>query len=352
MFSENEKEHYSRHLILEGFGEQAQQKLKNAKVLVVGAGGLGCPTLQYLAAAGIGNIGIIDHDTVSKSNLQRQVLFSYQDVGLLKVEVAKVKLNNLNPNITIKTYPCALSTSNALELFKQYDLIIDGTDNFESRYLINDAAVICNKPFVSASIYKYEGQIAVYNYKNSATYRCLFPEAPKNGEMLSCSEIGVLGVVTGLLGCLQANEVIKLICSIGYPLVNQLLKVNLLTLEQQKFSFAKNNEQNITALLKDYSTVCANTTTINEITFSELQNVDVCSILDVRTTEEFKAFNIGGNNIPLNQIKDRQEEISKTDKIVVLCKSGKRSLNAIHLLQKLGYKNLLNLSGGLDSIRS
>jgi molybdopterin/thiamine biosynthesis adenylyltransferase len=223
MLNQEENKRYNRHVILDQVGLEGQLKLKAAKVLVIGAGGLGCPVLQYLTAAGVGTIGIIDFDTIDLSNLQRQILFTKNDLGKNKAEVAAQRLKQLNDQVKFKAYPERLTTKNALELFSAYDLIIDGTDNFSTRYLVNDAAVLTNKPLVYGSIYKFEGQVAVFNYENGATYRCLFPVPPKAGTVKNCSEIGVIGVLPGIIGTQQANEAIKIIVGIGKPLSGQLL---------------------------------------------------------------------------------------------------------------------------------
>lgn len=221
---------YNRHIILSEIGQQGQDKISNAKVLVVGAGGLGCPILQYLTAAGIGTIGIIDFDVVDISNLQRQVLFGSSSLGQNKAEAAKQRLKDLNNTISIISYPKKLTYKNAITLFNQYDIIVDGTDNFETRYLVNDACIITNKPLVFGAIYKFEGQISVFNYKNGPSYRCLFPNPP-NGTVPNCSEIGVLGVLPAIIGSMQANEILKIILGIGNVLSGKLLCYNALTLQ-------------------------------------------------------------------------------------------------------------------------
>ena len=216
--SPEENIQYSRHLILNEIGEIGQKKLKASKVLVIGAGGLGCPILQYLTAAGVGTIGIVDFDTVDKTNLQRQILYTHKDIGAFKAEVAANRLAELNPFVNFKIYVEKLTNKNASNLFSSYDIVVDGSDNFPTRYLINDAAVLANKPVVFGSIYKFEGQVTVFNYQNGPTYRCLFPNPPQPSTVPNCSEIGVLGVLPGIIGSIQANEVIKIICEIGQVL--------------------------------------------------------------------------------------------------------------------------------------
>ncbi|MBN3662858.1 MAG: HesA/MoeB/ThiF family protein, partial [Ornithobacterium rhinotracheale] len=215
MLNEKEKRQYARHILLNEIGIEKQEKLKNSSVLVIGAGGLGCPILQYLAAAGVGNIGIIDPDKVSETNLHRQVLFTHDDLGKPKTDVAKKHLSRLNPFIQIESYPFALDEKNALALFKKYDLIVEGSDSFSTKYLTNDACVLAEKPFILGSIFKFEGQLSVYNYRNNATYRCLFPEPMSSADMPTCSEVGVIGVLPGVVGTLMANEAIKILTEIG-----------------------------------------------------------------------------------------------------------------------------------------
>ena len=234
---------YSRHIALNEIGIKGQNKISNAKVLVVGAGGLGCPTLQYLAAAGVGTLGIIDFDTVEESNLQRQVLYGKSSLGINKAIAAKKRLEDLNDSICIHTYPHKLDSSNALELFEAYDIIVDGTDNFESRYLICDASIISNKPVVFASIYKFEGQVSVFNYQSGPTYRCLFPDPPLKGDAPNCSETGVIGVLPGIIGSLQANEALKIILEIGSVFSGQLYCYNSKTNESQVLFIKKNQKK-------------------------------------------------------------------------------------------------------------
>ena len=261
--SDIEKNRYSRHILLDKVGLEGQEKLKAAKVMVIGAGGLGCPVLQYLTAAGVGTIGIIDFDVVDETNLQRQILFTVNDIGINKAMAAENRLKQLNPHITFNVYPEKLSTQNALDLFSEYDIIVDGTDNFSTRYLVNDACVITEKPLVYGAIYKFEGQVTVFNYKGGPTYRCLFPEPPKAGSVPNCSEIGVIGVLPGLIGTKQANEVIKLILEIGEPLSGKLvtydslnnttltLNINRSEEQVQKVLNEKDNFKNI-----DYDLFC------------------------------------------------------------------------------------------------
>lgn len=342
-----EKQQYTRHLILEEIGLEGQLKLKRAKVLVIGAGGLGCPILQYLSAAGVGSIGIIDNDVVEQSNLQRQILYTHQDIGKNKAESAFKRLQLLNPYIEFDVYKTRLTKDNALDLFEKYDIVIDGTDNFPTKYLINDAAVLVKKPVVFGSIYKFEGQVSVFNYKNGPTYRCLYPTPSKPSDVPNCSDIGVLGVLPGIIGALQANEVLKIICQIGDVLSEKLLTYNLLTMQQTLFNFKKNDALQIKALANDYEFACGLSKDNLVITLSALENqVGKYNLLDVREDSERKLYNIGGQHIPLGELANRVHEINKDKDIVVYCKSGVRSKRAIEILKEKGLENtLLQLEG-------
>ncbi|HWY13262.1 MAG TPA: HesA/MoeB/ThiF family protein [Bacteroidia bacterium] len=332
MLSKEEKERYSRHLILEGFGEEAQLKLKNAKVLVVGAGGLGCPALLYLSAAGVGTIGIIDDDIVSESNLQRQILFSIEDVGKQKVLSAKAKLNSQNPFIQIETYFKRINAENACDIIKNYDLVLDSSDNFATRYLLNDACVILNKPLVYGSIYKFEGQVSVFNYKNGPTYRCLFPEPPNEGEMPACGEVGVLGVLPGITGTWQATEAIKIITEIGEPLSGKLLRFELLSNSISTFEFEADEKNKLISKLGEYDFNCE----INSVSLDKLKDLEkkeTIQLVDVRDKNEFETKNLKGINIPVSEIKTRITELNPNLKTVVHCKSGVRSKQAIEIIK-------------------
>ena len=347
--SQEEHKQYNRHLILEDIGEDGQLKLKQAKVLVVGAGGLGCPILQYLTAAGVGTIGIIDHDTIDQSNLQRQILYSHDTIGQFKAEVAAQRLSGLNPFVNFEVYLQKLTSEIAVELFSKYDIVVDGSDNFPTRYLVNDAAVLTNKPVVFGSIYKFEGQISVFNYNNGPTYRCLYPNAPKPNEVPNCSEIGVLGVLPGIIGSLQANEVIKLICNIGDVLSGKLLTYDALTMQQLILSFQKNENIQVTELDADYDFLCGLPKSNLEITKNELEsNLEHYNLLDVREDYERAQQHIGGQHIPLGELKYRLHEVSQDKDLVVYCKAGMRSKMAIQIIKESGFKmQLLNLKGGI-----
>lgn len=344
ILSTKEKQHYNRHLILEEVGETGQLKLKQAKVLVIGAGGLGCPVMQYLTAAGVGTIGIVDDDIIEISNLQRQVLYSYDDLGKPKAQTAAVKLSRLNPLVKFQVYLKKITFENALELFSKYDIIVDGTDNFPTRYLVNDAAVLSNKPLVFGSIFKFEGQVSVFNYEKGPTYRCLYPNPPKNKGM-SCSDIGVLGVLPGVIGSLQANEVLKIILELGTPLSGQLLLFNALTGKQNILKFEKNHDIHIERLESSYHVACD----LSEIEFDNYQaNPSKYNVLDVRTRAEREQFAINSIHIPFDEIMERLDEIPNDKDLIVYCQSGIRSKKVIDILIKNGFDmTILNLKDGL-----
>lgn len=359
MLEKEEIKRYNRHLILEQVGVKGQEKLKAAKVLMIGAGGLGCPALQYLTAAGVGTIGIVDFDTVDVSNLQRQILFTTADCGKNKAECAAERLAQLNPHVHFNVYPEKLTTQNALALFEEYDLVIDGTDNFETRYLVNDASVLTNTPLVYGSIYIFEGQVAVFNYKNGPSYRCLFPTPPKAGTIKNCSEIGVIGVLPGIIGTQQANEALKLMLEIGEPLSGKLMLYNALSANYTTISIDR-SEEAINKVLApdfnfretDYALFCGVDTesnVTNKMNLNDFLNHPDYECIDVR--ESWEEPIIRGNNlkkITLGEIVDRKNEISKTKKTVVFCQSGSRSAQVVQLLEKMhGFKNLINFKGGV-----
>ncbi len=366
-FTKEELERYSRHLILPEFNIAGQKKLKNAKVLVVGAGGLGAPLLQYLAAAGVGTIGIVDFDKIENSNLQRQVLFTTKDIGKLKVEVAAERIQNQNPYIKVKIYNTRLTSENALEIIKNYDVVADGTDNFPTRYLVNDACVLLDKVNVYASIFRFEGQLSVFNLTDKSgnfgpNYRDLFPTPPPPNLVPNCAEGGVLGVLAGIMGSLQASEVIKVITCIGEPLSGRLFVFDTLSFESRTMSIKKNkgnpiNGQNptITSLI-DYEEFCGikkiNKNMINEITVEELaqwkkNNVDF-QLIDVREEHEYEMENIDGELIPLGTLEHNLHLIATKKKVVIYCRTGRRSATAIEIIKhKTKIQDLYNLTGGL-----
>ena len=350
MLTRKEKQRYNRHTLLDEIGEGGQSKLKDAKVLVIGAGGLGCPVLQYLTAAGVGKIGIIDDDVVDISNLQRQILYVEKNVGEPKVIAAKNRLQEMNSAIDIVVYNERLTANNAQELFLMYDIIVEGSDNFTTKYLANDAAVLTNKPLVFGSIYKFDGQVSVFNYKNGPTYRCLFPAAGSAEEMPSCSQVGVLGILPGIIGNLQANEVLKIILGIGEVLSGKLLLFDALQMQTQLIPFSRDPEAKITEL-KEVNSLCAAAIS-DSVTYDEyLKSPECFNLLDVRNAEERIAFSIGGLHIPLSQLESRYSELTSKDNLLVYCASGIRSLKAITVLKKIfNRKKIFNLAGGIQKL--
>ncbi|MCC3151769.1 molybdopterin-synthase adenylyltransferase MoeB [Hymenobacter sp. BT770] len=357
-FSAAETNRYSRHLLLPEIGLAGQLKLKAAKVLVVGCGGLGCPVLQYLAAAGVGTLGLLDFDTVDDSNLQRQVLYATADVGRPKAVVAAEKLAAQNPFIELRTHQLHLSADNALGLFADYDLVVDCSDNFATRYLVNDACVILGKPLVFGAIFKFEGQVSVFNYENGPTYRCLYPEPPAPGDAPSCAEIGVLGVLPGLVGTLQAAEALKIILELGEVLSGRLLMVDALGMQFQTIRFrAVAANQQLTALAPDYAAFCGEAPMVAapgrapEISADELkawqQSGRSLQLLDVREPHEHAQRNIGGQLLPLGQLADKLAEIAADTPVVVHCASGIRSQKAAQLLLAHGFAEVYSLRNGL-----
>lgn len=361
-FSKEELARYNRHIIIPDFGLEAQQKLKAAKVLVIGSGGLGSPLLLYLAAAGVGTLGIVDFDVVDDSNLQRQVLFGVDEVGKPKVEAAKQRLQSLNPHIQINVYNTQLTSKNALELINQYDVVADGTDNFPTRYLVNDASVIAGKPNVYASIFQFEGQVSVFNYTDNngntgPNYRDLYPTPPPPGLVPNCAEGGVLGVLPGIIGSLQANEVIKVITGVGEPLSGRFFVFDALTFETRTLKIKKQENTPLIERLIDYEQFCgvkAVERKIKEISVEEFigwqESSEDVQVIDVREPAEYAEANIGGLLIPLATVSDRANEIELNKKVVVHCKMGGRSAKAIRELEeKFGFENLYNLKGGITA---
>ncbi|MDR6562956.1 MULTISPECIES: molybdopterin-synthase adenylyltransferase MoeB [unclassified Arcicella] len=345
---------YNRQIILPEIGLAGQQQLNDAKVLVIGAGGLGCPILQYLVAAGVGNIGIVDADVVSISNLQRQILYTTADIDKKKVEVAKERLLAINPNVNIQTFPVNLSADNALALFAKYDIIVDGSDNFATRYLVNDASVILNKPFVSGSIFKFEGQVSVFNFQEGPTYRCLYAEPPTAGSVPNCAEIGVIGTLAGIIGTMQAAEVIKMITGAGEVLSGKLLMFDMLTMRSQIIKFKAIPENKQISKLVDYQILCGdfpveNTHVIDIQTLEQwIEEQRDFQLIDVRNPHEFERDNIGGINIPLDDLLESIDEINLEKTIVFCCQTGLRSAKAIELLKSVSIEGtFLNLGGGI-----
>jgi sulfur-carrier protein adenylyltransferase/sulfurtransferase len=364
----DEIKRYSRHLIMPEVGVDGQKKLKASKVLCIGAGGLGSPVAMYLAAAGVGTLGLVDFDVVDFSNLQRQILHGTPDVGRSKLASAQDRLHALNPEITIKLYETALSSENALSLFEPYDVIVDGTDNFPTRYLVNDACVLLGKPNAYGSIFRFEGQASVFGAKNGPCYRCLYPEPPPPGLVPSCAEGGVLGVLPGIIGTIQAMETIKLILGIGEPLVGRFLIFDALRMKFRELKLQKDPDcpvcgthPTVTRLI-DYDQFCgihpaapeptAVTTNPLEISAVELKiridRGDDLAIVDVREPNEYQINRIPGSVlIPLGDVPKRFNELDPDQEIVVHCKMGSRSAKAADFLRSVGFKRVLNLTGGV-----
>jgi len=358
---------YSRHLILPEVGEEGQRKLKAARVLCIGAGGLGSPLALYLAAAGVGTLGLVDFDVVDASNLQRQIIHSTADIGRKKLDSAEEKLKALNPDLKIVKYDTMLSSANALDILKDYDVVADGTDNFPTRYLVNDACVLLGIPNAYGSIFRFEGQASVFAAQNGPCYRCLYPEPPPPGLVPSCAEGGVLGILPGLIGVIQATETIKLILGKGEPLVGRLLLVDALNMRFRELKLRRNPEcpvcgdhPTVTKLI-DYEQFCgiepaakeetALRNGIPQMSVKELkQRMDAGDdllILDVREPFEYQIANIGGKLIPQAEVPRRLAEIDRNREIVVQCKSGGRSQRIAEFLKKSGYENVSNLAGGI-----
>jgi molybdopterin/thiamine biosynthesis adenylyltransferase/rhodanese-related sulfurtransferase len=358
---------YSRHLILPEVGMEGQQRLKASKVLCVGTGGLGSPLALYLAAAGIGTLGLVDFDTVDSSNLQRQIIHSTKDIGRKKIDSAQEKLNALNPALNVVKHDTMLTSANALEIFAQYDIIADGTDNFQTRYLVNDACVLLNKPNAYGSIFRFEGQASVFATEEGPCYRCLYPEPPPPGLVPSCAEGGVLGILPGIVGVIQATEVIKLILGKGEPLIGRLLLVDALSMRFRELKLRKNPEcpvcgvnPTVTELI-DYNQFCgiapepAQAASVKngipQISVREYKQRrdagDDIFLLDVREPYEYQIAQIGGYLIPQNDVATRIGELDPAKEIVVQCRSGARSQRIAELLKSNGFQRVSNLAGGI-----
>jgi molybdopterin/thiamine biosynthesis adenylyltransferase/rhodanese-related sulfurtransferase len=363
--SRDEISRYARHLIIPDVGIDGQKRLKAARVLLVGAGGLGSPLALYLAAAGVGHIGIVDFDVVDVTNLQRQILHGTKDIGRAKVASARERIADINPFVELTTYETALTSQNALGIIEKYDLVVDGTDNFPARYLVNDACVMLGKPNVYGSVFRFEGQASVFSTKDGPCYRCLFPEPPPPGTVPSCAEAGVLGVLPGLIGTIQATEAIKLILGIGEPLVGRLLLVDALGAQFRTVKVRKNpacpacGTHEITELI-DYDEFCGMKPeagsrkpedTMPEITPLELAErlrAGDIDLIDVREPHEWDIAHIpGARLIPLGNLPAAVPSLDRTRDIVVQCRSGARSGRAVRLLQAAGFTRVRNLAGGI-----
>lgn len=346
---------YDRQIRLEGFGEEKQRLLQKAAVLVIGAGGLGVPVLQYLTAMGVGRLGVVEQDTVSITNLQRQVIYTTNDEGQPKLQIAVQRLQQLNPEVSFEMHATFLTPGNALAVIALYDVVVDCSDNFGTRYLVNDACVILDKPFVYGAIYKYEGQVSVFNYKGSATYRCLFPEPPQDGDMLNCSEIGVLGVLPGIIGCYQANETVKVICGIGAPLANQLLTIDTLYNSHHIFQVkpAPGNHD-ITALQADYAQGVCDTSSVQSLSVQQLQQWLAegrpLQLLDVRETYEWDICHLPqAKHIPMGAVAAALPQLAQQVPVAVLCHHGMRSLAVAKQLAGAGFQPVYNVEGGIHA---
>jgi sulfur-carrier protein adenylyltransferase/sulfurtransferase len=356
---------YSRHLIMPEVGMEGQLKLKNSKVLLIGTGGLGAPLGLYLAAAGVGRLGLVDFDVVDFTNLQRQIVFGTSDVGKSKAHAARARLADLNPDIQIEAFETQLTSANALEMFKDFDIIVDGTDNFPTRYLVNDACILLGKPNVYGSIFRFEGQITVFGMPDGPCYRCLYPEPPPPGLVPSCAEGGVLGVLPGIVGSIQAMETIKLIIGRGDSLAGRLLLFDALGMKFRELKLRKNpncpmcGEHRTINQLIDYYEFCGvrgeeapgPDVQVPEISPKELKSRldrgDDLFILDVREPHEYQICNLNGHLVPLGELPRRVHELDSSQEIVAHCRSGKRSAEAVDFLRKAGFRKILNLKGGI-----
>jgi len=364
--SKDEILRYSRHLIMPEVGMEGQQKLKAARVLCIGTGGLGSPLALYLTAAGVGTIGLVDFDVVDVTNLQRQIIHSTDDVGRKKLDSAADKLLALNPYLNLQLFDTRLSSENALNLFREFDIVADGTDNFPTRYLVNDACVLTGKPNVYGSIFRFEGQASVFATEDGPCYRCLYPEPPPPGLVPSCAEGGVLGILPGLVGVMQATEVIKLILGAGDPLIGRLLLIDALAMKFRELKLRKNPDcpvcgthPTITELI-DYEEFCgirgeekpvqnANADMPVEELKRRLDAGDDLFILDVREPHEYQICNLGGYLIPLNDLPKRVSELDSSREIVAHCKMGGRSAKAVDFLRQAGFTKVHNLAGGINA---
>jgi molybdopterin/thiamine biosynthesis adenylyltransferase/rhodanese-related sulfurtransferase len=366
--SNEEIARYSRHLIMPEVALDGQKKLKQARVLTIGAGGLGSPLAMYLAAAGIGTIGIVDFDVVDESNLQRQIIHGTSDLGRPKMESARDRIQDINPNVHVVAFEEALTSENALEIFEDFDVIVDGTDNFPTRYLVNDACVLTGKPNVYGSIFRFEGQASVFYAEEGPCYRCLYPEPPPPGLVPSCAEGGVLGILPGAIGTIQATETVKLILGIGEPLIGRLLLYDALSMRFREMKLRKDpgcpvcGENPTVTELIDYQEFCgipqanaqAQTDEVPEITVQELKGrmengAEKVSVLDVREPHEYEVANIGARLIPLGELPERLVELDRDENFAVHCKTGGRSARAVKLMQEAGFQNVYNVKGGITA---
>ncbi|HEV2317892.1 MAG TPA: molybdopterin-synthase adenylyltransferase MoeB [Thermoplasmata archaeon] len=365
-FSPEELRRYSRHLILPEVGIAGQRKLRDSKVLLVGAGGLGSPTALYLAAAGVGELGLVDFDVVDPSNLQRQVLYGSSDVGRPKLAAAQRRLHDLNPNVTVTPFEEHLTRDNAMRILERFDVVVDGTDNFPTRYLVNDASVLLGKPNVYGSIYRFEGQATVFDARRGPCYRCLYPEPPPPGMVPSCAEGGVLGALPGIIGVIQAIETVKLVVGQGDPLVGRLLLFDALAMRFREVKLRKNPDcvlcgpKATQKELIDYPAFCGvgaaddaerDLPTVEPTALAaELRGSDAPFLLDVREPDEWEIAHLpGATLIPQDELAERVGEVARARDVVVYCKSGGRSSRATQLLLDMGFTRVRNLRGGIDA---
>jgi adenylyltransferase/sulfurtransferase len=355
--TQEELDRYSRHILLPEVGVEGQEKLKNGKVLLVGTGGLGSPLALYLAAAGVGTLGIVDFDTVSLSNLQRQVIHGTSDLGRKKLDSAEDAIREINPNVTVVRHELALNSENAMAIVAQYDVVADGTDNFPTRYLVNDACVLLKKPNAYGSIFRFEGQASVFGHEDGPCYRCLYPEPPPPGLVPSCAEGGVLGILPGIIGLIQATETVKLILGIGEVLKGRLLLYDALNMRFRELKLRKNPEcpvcgpnPSVTKLI-DYHQFCGMPREITPTAVkAKLQQNDDFILIDVREPHEHAARSIPqARLIPLGTLPARIQELDRSKLIVVHCKSGMRSAKACAILRESGFPDVLNMTGGIDA---
>lgn len=360
---------FARHTVLSEIGEAGQLRIMNARVLCIGAGGLGSPVMLYLAAAGVGTLGIVDFDVVDESNLQRQIIFDQSDLGSNKTDIARQKLLSINPNMKIETHNLRIDRNNAIEIISKYDLVIDGTDNFATRYLINDACVILSKPCIWGSIFKFDGQVSVFWSEHGPCYRCLHPTPPPQDLAPNCAVGGVLGVMCATIGSIQATEALKLIVGFGVPLVGTVVIYNSLDNSFEKISLLKDpncficsSDTTKKELLLDYEDFCGDNTTLNHleeanaITSKALQNMvnngDEIQLIDVRTISEWEISRIeGAVLIPLSEFEsgDAYKKVSRNSSVVLYCRTGNRSATCLSKLQERGYEKVLHLEGGIQA---
>ncbi|UCG28193.1 MAG: HesA/MoeB/ThiF family protein [Bacteroidales bacterium] len=348
MLSNSEIQRYNCHIVMPEVGISGQEKIKKSRILMIGAGGLGCPVLQYLTAVGVGTIGIVDYDRVYERNLHRQILYDRNDIGKYKTDVAVKKLSQLNPFVKFNIYTHKLTNVNATKTLEDYDVVIDGSDNFSTRFLVNDTCVMLNKPLVFGAIYKFCGQVSVFNYKNGPTYRCLFPEQPDDDDSPDCASAGVIGILPGIIGTIQANETLKIILEKGEVLSGRLLQFDTLNFNMEIINFSRGADTHSTSPsnLED--------TDINTVSFQELKHMqekqEDILIYDLREQDQFKSYNLGGKCISAEELMNTPDLIPKDKKVIILCEFGVKSNAVVEYLQRVEQMpNVFNLSGGIHN---